>query len=249
MRILQSFFILIALSIFSIYAWSAPEKPTSPSAVQIYGKAETVFPLFVGAGLGLQVLEQFDFSVMYGLTPQPYYDVIGEVAASFGNKSAYKDVVVAAFQNNSLIRAQGDYFFETSRTGWLAGGGFSYLMANGKAGVDRVLTVATGRDYSGLRQALIAAGRNLEVDMDSKIMVIDLRGGYMWDLGNDFTVKGTAGFAKVISSEVTLKSGLPGYDSTAYGNSQMRTAESDIQSILNENAFSPTIGVEVRYLF
>lgn len=221
----------------------------SPSPVQIYGKAETTFPIFVGAGIGINILDTMDLSVMYGLTPEPYSQVIGEAAASFGGNSAYKDVVEAAFKNNNLIRVQGNYFFESAKTGWLAGFGASYLTANGKAGVDRVLTAATGRDFLNLRQALIAAGKNPEVDIDTKMIILDVRGGYSWDITNDFIVKASVGVAKVVWNEVSLKSGLAGFESTAYGNNMMRTAESDVQSILSDNGISPTLGVELNYLF
>jgi len=234
----------------SISTWALqPLTIQRESPVQIYGKAETVFPLFVGAGVGLNFVDHFDFSVMYGLTPEPYYQVIGEAAAQYGGNSAYKDVIEASFKNNNIIRATGDYFFNSARSGWLAGGAFSYLTSNGKAQVDRVLTAATGKDYVNLRQALIAAGKNPEVDIDAKIMIIDVRGGYSWDLGHDFIFKASVGVAKVISSQVNLKSGLAGFESTAYGNNLMRTAESDIQSIITDNGISPTIGAEMNYLF
>lgn len=234
----------------SVQAWALPPMTVhQTSPVEIYGKAETIFPLFIGAGVGLNIVDSFDFSVMYGLTPEPYYQVIGEAAAQFGGNSAYKDVIESAFKNNSIIRAEGDYFFESARRGWLAGGAFSYLSANGTAGIDRVLTAATGKDYSTLRQGLILAGKNPEVDIDTKMIILDVRGGYGWDVTQDFIVKASVGVAKVVWSEVSLKSGLAGFEQTAYGNSTMRTAESDIQSIINDNGISPTLGLELNYIF
>lgn len=248
MKIAQILLVCL-VALVSIQAWSITPMAQNPSPVQIYGKAETVFPLFVGAGVGLNIVDSFDFSVMYGLTPEPYSQVIGEAAAQFGGNSAYKDVVESAFKNNSMIRAEGNYFFESARTGWLAGGAFSYLTANGKAGIDRVLTAATGKDYSALRQGLVLAGKNPEVDIDTKMMIIDLRGGYSWDITHSFILKASVGVAKVVWSEVNLKSGLAGFEQTAYGNNTMRTAESDIQSIINDNGISPTLGVEINYVF
>lgn len=237
----------ISLVCISLNSWSqSAAKETSD--VQFYGKAETTFPLFVGAGLGLSIFNHYDLNLMLGLTPEPYYKVIGEAAANFGGTSAYKDVVVAAFQNNMMVRTQGNYFFESPRAGWLLGGAFSYLSSKGKAGVDRVLTAATGKDFSNLKNALLVAGKSTEVDIDAKIMILDARAGYGWDLGHDLTVKTTLGVAKVISSEVALKSGLA-FESTTYGNSLMRTAESDIQSIINDNGMTPTINVDISYLF
>lgn len=240
-------FCLVVLG--SLNSWSNPQKPKESSPVEFYGKAETVFPLFVGAGVGVNIIESFDISLLYGLTPEPYTQVIGEAASQFGGNSAYKDVVEAAFKNNKLFRAEGSYFFDNSRTGWLAGGAFSYLTANGKAGIDRVLTAATGKDYSTLRQGLILAGKNPEVDIDTKMMIIDVRGGYSWDITHSFILKASVGVAKVVWSEVSLKSGLAGFESTAYGNNLMRSAESDVQSIINDNGISPTLGVEATYIF
>ncbi len=237
------------VALVSIRAWSISPMTQTASPVQVYGKAETVFPLFVGAGVGINIIDSFDLSLMYGLTPEPYYQVIGDAASQYGGNSAYKDVVESAFKNNNLIRAEGNYFFESARTGWLAGGAFSYLTANGKAGIDRVLTAATGKDYSALRQGLILAGKNPEVDIDTKMMIIDIRGGYSWDITHSFIVKASVGVAKVVWSEVSLKSGLAGFEQTAYGNNTMRSAESDIQSIINENGISPTLGVEINYVF
>lgn len=242
--------LMMTFTSFDIEARDLPPMTIATSSpVQIYGKAETIFPLFVGAGFGLHIFNHFDLSVMYGLTPEPYYQVIGEAASSFGGNSAYKDVVEAAFKNNNLIRVEGNYFFESPQSGWLAGTGFSYLTSNGSAGVDRVLTLATKKDYSLLRQSLIAAGKNPEVDIDAKMIIIDLRGGYSWDVTKDFIVKASLGVAKVVWNEVNLKSGLAGFESTAYGNSTMRTAESDIQSIINDYGISPTLGFEMTYIF
>jgi hypothetical protein len=241
-------FLSFLLAILPLISQAQTPPPAHEKTVEFYGKAETTFPLFVGAGVGLNIVDKFDFNLMFGIVPEVYYNVIASQAASYGGNSAYQDVIQSAFQNNWMVRAQGNYYIDTPRAGWFVGGAFSYLQASGKAGTDRVLTAATGRDYSGLRTALLMSGRSAEVDIDSKIMILDARAGYGWDLGSSFTIKGSVGVAKVVSTEVSLKSGLPFYDS-GFGHQQMTNAESDLQSIVTDNGITPTISAEISYTF
>lgn len=206
-------------------------------------------PLFIGAGGGYSFNENIQAGLMYGVTPEPFYSMIGEVAASYGGNGSYRDVVEAAFQNNSLWRLSSTYNLNNRNSGFHFTVAGSVLEASGDAEINSVLSASTGRDYSTLIALLIAAGRSSKVHIDSTLQILEMQVSYSWSYNQNWVLDVGGGFLKVLSSDVHLKSGLSNYESSPSGNAQMRASESDIESIIEENGLSPTAGVQLKYLF
>lgn len=226
----------------------APVKETSKN-FKFYPTATTLFPVFAGGGLGLIFKDSLDLRVQYGITPEIYYQVIGDVAASQGGNNAYKDVIESAFQNNTLFKIDGDYYFGSTQSGWLIGGAYSFLQSKGQAGIDQVLTAATKRDYTGLKTLLTLAGRSNQVDIETTLDIVEIHLGYNWSPYPNFIVSTTLGVAKVFAGEIKLKTGLANFESTQAGNTLMRQSETDLENIIIDYGISPTVGLNLFYTF
>lgn len=206
-------------------------------------------PLFIGAGGGYSFNDHIQADVIYGVTPQPFYSLIGQVAAESSGNGSYRDVIEAAFQNNSLWRLSSTYNLTNRISGFHFTVAGSVLEASGEAEINSVLRAGTGRDYSTLIALLIAAGRSSKVHIDSTLQILEMQVSYSWNFNQNWVVDLSGGFLKVLSSDVHLKTGLSTYESTPSGNSQMRATENDIESIIEEYGLSPTAGLQIKYLF
>lgn len=208
-----------------------------------------VFPIFVGAGPQLIFGEHFETSLLYGLTPEPFASVIGSITASASGNSSYKDIVEAAFQNNTQLRLQAQYNFKNHLSGWKVGVAYAKITSTGKAGIDKVLYAATGANYTNLKNLLIAAGRSTDVDMDSKIDIGEVNVGYIWSWGYSSRLQAGLGIAKVLTNDVAIHTGLPNFEATAVGRSLISSTESEMESIVNQYGVSPIVSVEWSYIF
>ncbi len=232
----------LSLAVFSSLTAFANEN------FQFSPKVETYFPVFAGGGVQLRAYDSFEWGLSYGVTPKAYYKVIANAAAHFGDNGSYKEVVEAAFQDNSLWRMNLQYNF-SGKTGWNMGVAGSMLNSNGEAGIDTVLGASTGRNYTTLKNLLIALGRNPNVSMESDLTLAELYAGYTWDLGKSFLGSLTLGVTKVMSADVKVKTGLPNFEASAAGSSLLRSSETDLENIIEENGYSPEIGVKISYDF
>jgi len=245
----SSFVTRFSFLIFIFYALSAVAQNTKKITHAFYPEVVMNVPMFVGAGGGYSFNDHIQADLLYGITPQPFYSLIGQVAAESGGNGSYRDVVEAAFQNNSLWRVSSTYNLTGRSTGFHFTVAGSKLEASGDAEINSVLRASTGRDYSTLIALLIAAGRSSKVHIDSSIQILELQASYSWSFDQSWVVDLSGGFLKVLSSDVSLKTGLSNYESTPSGNAQMRQTESDIESIIEEYGLSPTAGVTLKYLF
>ncbi|MFS4460757.1 hypothetical protein [Bdellovibrio sp. HCB2-146] len=207
----------------------------------------TDIPVFIGGGFSVKG-EPMEFQFQYGLTPEPYADLIGTAAAEIAGNEAYKGVVKAAFENNNMLRADLLYRF-TGNTGWKIAMAYLGLQSQGKAEIDDILFAATGRDYTNLKNLLIAAGRESTVDMNSTLGIIEayISYGYMWGRNWNFDI--SFGVAKVVAADVKLKTGLPNFEASQAGSTLMRNTEGDLEDIIYEYGTSPKLGLTLQYLF
>ncbi|MCC2678364.1 MAG: hypothetical protein K0R29_940 [Pseudobdellovibrio sp.] len=235
--------------ILILFALNATAQNTKRITHSFYPEVIVNVPMFIGAGGGYSFNEHIQADLLYGITPQPFYSLIGQVAAESGGNGSYRDVVEAAFQNNSLWRLSSTYNLTGRSTGFHFTVAGSMLEASGDAEINSVLRASTGRDYSTLIALLIAAGRSSKVHIDSSIQILELQASYSWSFDQNWVVDVSGGFLKVLSSDVNLKTGLSNYESTPSGNSQMRETESEIEGIIEEYGLSPTAGVQLKYLF
>lgn len=221
----------------------------SGNSVRLVPKVTSVFPIFLGAGPELILNERYQIGINYGVTPQPYYSTIGQVAASVGGNSSYKDVIQASFQNNSLWRIGFQYNFNTPRSGWCSGISVSRLTSTGKAGIDEVLRAATGNDFTQLKNLLTAAGRSTDVNLEGSLVIGEVSGGYSWGFMENASITLTGGVAKILKTEIRLKTGLSNFEATNLGNSLMRSSEDELESIVNKYGLFPVVGVGAGYYF
>lgn len=221
----------------------------SDSTFRVVPQVTTIFPMFLGGGVGVSIAKHFQLDGMFGFTPQPYYQTIGKAAASFGNNESYQDVIEAAFQNNLIWRIGFQYNFKDTYRGWRIGIATSFLTSSGDADIDTVLSAATGQDYSQLKTLLSASGRDTSVDMSGFLVIGDIYGGYAWSLTKKLSFSTTIGFAKVVQSDVNLETGLPLFESSFAGKALLRSTEDELGSIINTYGLSPTASVAVLYVF
>jgi hypothetical protein len=184
-----------------------------------------------------------------GFIPQPYYSFIGQMADQYGGNTAYKDVIEAAFQNNNLIRLNSEYVLSGSFRSFRIGLSASYVQSAGTAGIDKVLAASNGKDYTNLKNLLVALGRSPNVDIKSSLITSEIYLDY--DLGtySGFQFLGSLGFVKIISADVNLKSGLSNFEASVAGNDLMRSSESETEGIVIQNGMSPTLGLRIIYQF
>lgn len=235
--------------VFSLSVLSQELETPPRSSLGFSLRTESTLPLFLGAGFGFSPHEKMDLALYFGLTPEPYYRIIGKTAASMGGNAAYEDVIVAAFQNNSVQKAVARYYFDKKGSGWSLGLSGYLVASSGQAPINTVLTAATGRDYSSLITLLNAAGRPTQVEMKGSLSVFEIHGGYEHEINSSSKIHLFLGLAKVFKSEVQLKTGLTTFESTQVGQNLMRQSESDLEKIIVDNGISPTLGFEYHYNF
>jgi hypothetical protein len=241
--------VLAALLLNSSVAFSAEEVPSAERTFHYFPEAVTLFPTVAGIGAGASYREHFQVGVLYGVTPSAYSDAIAGIAADLSGKPSYKDVIQAAFQNNSLWRFSFQYNFISTVKGWRVGVAASTLSSSGNAGIDQVLAAATGGDYTALKTFLIASGRSTTVDMNSSLWMGEVRGGYAWELIDRLSLTAWFGIIKVLSNDVQLKTGLAAFEASAAGSALLRSTESELESIINRYGISPILGLSVAYMF
>ena len=225
------------------------EAPAAEKFYQFGLKAETVFPIFIGPSATLSLGQHFETSVGFGLTPEPYYNVIANVSASMGGNSSYGDVIRAAFKNNSIVKISALHKFNPVAPGWFLGLTANQLKAKGDADIDTVLAAATVRDYSNLKTLLTLLGRSTKVDLTSDLLIAEMFGGYIWPLTPASEVKVSLGIAKIIDAKVKMATGLSAFESSTAGKSLISQSESDLVKILKDNGISPTMAVTYDYFF
>ena len=210
-------------------------------------KSSTTAPVFLGIGAAAQFDENWGIEAQIGQAPRVYAELIGNYAASSSGNSSYDDVIIAAFENNFIFKFGGFYKIQNGE-GWKVATNFYLVTASGDADVDKVLSAATGKDYTNLKSFLVAAGKSTSVDMDSNLTIFEISGSYLWSFPS-WDIEGIFGLAKIISSDVTLKTGLPNFEASNAGQNLLRSSESDLEDIIEENGLTPVIGIMATYRF
>jgi hypothetical protein len=213
-----------------------------------YAEAVADVPLFAAAGAGFSFNDHFQTDLVYGIMPQPFSQLIGQVAASAGGNDNYGNLVEDALENNSLFRLSGTYNTDNRNTGWHFTVGGIILNSSGEADASEI-SRAFGNDYSTLISLLIAAGQSTKVHMDSTLQIFQAQVSYSWLVRENIILDLNGGFLKVINSDVSLHTGLPGYESTPQGRALISSSENSIESMIEEYGLSPTGGVQLKYLF
>lgn len=239
-------FVVILACTLSLLA-RADEAETS-SLFRLGAGAKTVFPLFLGAEGNALLNDRFEVGLGFGFTPGFYASTIGGVAASIGNNSKYKALTEAALSSSSAVRLHIQYNFRGKR-GWRLGLAGSRMATEGSASIDEVLGATSGNDFTSLKNQLIAAGRNPNVTMSTNTFSVELYGGYAFQIVDNFHLSTTIGFLKLFNPNVALTTELPAFNASASGRNLLRETESDIEKILNDYGYAPTVAIGLVYWF
>jgi hypothetical protein len=210
---------------------------------------ETTFPVSVSVGGNVIFNDAFSFGLGFGVLPSTYSAAIGAFTAEYGNKNAYKDLVEAAFHDNSLIRVHGSYFFKNAKSGWSVGMAYDHINTSGTADVDTVLEATTGNDFTNLKNLLIAAGRSTDVDLSGRMHILELWLARTSEVSKNLSLVCSFGLAKIIAADTEISTGLKNFESSASGATLLSDTEKDLDKILVNYGVSPTLGLSVNYIF
>jgi hypothetical protein len=204
----------------------------------------TSLPTWMGVDLGYSFLNwQVHFGL--GFIPSTYSKIIGSTAAALGGNAAYSDLIQAALQNNNLFKLGALYRFSNDK-GWFVGLDYTIAKSSGQADIASVLEAATGRSFSNLKTALSVAGKASTVNLESDFDILAVNGGYSWQISDKIFLAGLAGIEKIVGQKVKLTTGLTTFESTAVGQSLIKSAQSDVEAILSAYGLSPFVGVELQ---
>lgn len=242
MKLTNLYKFLILLSFLGGQSFAASDFSFAPYV-------ETTFPVSASVGGSLIFKDKFSLGAGVGVMPSAYATAIGAVAAHYGSNSGYKDLVESAFQNNSLLRVHGSYFFNTIKSGWSIGMAYDHLNTSGKADIDTVLEATTGNDFTNLKNLLTAAGRSTNVDLSGKIHMLELWLARTSELSKDLSLAFSVGVVKIIATDTEISTGLKNFESSAVGSALLSDTEEELNQILIDYGLSPTIGLSVNYFF
>ena len=214
--------------------------------VRFSPKIETIFPFYLGGSAELHIAEQFELGIGAGFAPRPYILTIGAVAAELAGNPAYADVIEDALESNLIVRATGKYVFAHQ---WFLGMAFSRINVSGTSDIETVLASATGLNYTNLTNLLRLAGLPAEMDLEGEAYVLDASLGRRFPISENVSLQAYIGIAKILTSEVDVSTQLNSFDSSASGQSLLGQTESEIEEILLEYGWAPTIGVSANFYF
>jgi hypothetical protein len=211
-------------------------------------KLETTEPVFIGGGINFSFREKFEIGASIGRTSNTFNSDIAKMNSHVSGVPQYKSVVEAAFQKNKITKYHIQYNLH-GNTGWRFGVSTSKLDSSGTAGIDEVLAAATGKDYTALKNFLIARHKPTDISLTTKIYLIDAYTGYSWKLINSLFVELNLGVSKVVSCKETVATGYPVFETTVAGKALMSGANGNIESIVKDYGITPTLGFEIFYKF
>jgi hypothetical protein len=212
-------------------------------------KISTSFPVFVGSGVQFGFGQNFAFDVLYGFVPEPYYNTIASVGADIGDEPVYEELINAGFDENAIIKASLLYRLPTASRKWSLGANYYVVDTDGRAEIDEVLSALTGKDYTVLKNLLIAAGRDTKVDLEGKIQILEIQGAYRVLDSPKWSSQITFGIAKVLTAEAEVKTGLKNFEASNAGKQFLKETETELEDIVVENGLTPTIGIDLTYHF
>lgn len=217
--------------------------------IQFAPELQTQIPLFTGVGASMEFDQQFVFGGAIGLAPSPFISLVGEAAAQAGENSSYKTLIEDAFTNNWAFRVYGEAGFTKSPQRWFVGAAFSYIETSGTSDIDSVLSAATGKNYTTLLTLLRANGKSTNMSLSGFVMILDISIGRYIPIHENFYLKASAGVAKVVNAESELSTELTNFDNSNPGRQLLTESEGEIEDIVINYGWSPTLGVSLHYSF
>lgn len=209
---------------------------------------ETRVPTFLGLG-GELFYKKWSVSLAYGLIPKPYSQLIAQMGADIGGDSSYETLINAGLEENKAYKLAFNY-----QTNWFQRRlNFSlhnyYVTSKGDGEIDEILSAVTGRNFTTLKNLLIALGRPTTVDLEGWIYAIELSANYNFWSNNNWSANTSLGIVQIISCDTQIKTGLTNFENSGTGQKLLSDSESDIEDILLDNGISPVAGLSLKYSF
>lgn len=212
-------------------------------------RASTAFPFFAGVGGAIEHRATgLEFGIDLGAEPPLYSDRIADLVANVSDRDDYGALVRSAFDANWLLRV-GLGWRPSGREGFSFAAGWSLMQTRGLTGIDDVLAAVTGRDFSTLTAALAAAGRDPRVQLETTLSILELNVEYAWALDDRWSIGTGLGFGKIIGSSASLQTGLPRFEASRAGSALLRGSEDDLEAILVDYGYLPSIRLALTYSF
>ena len=111
------------------------------------------------------------------------------------------------------------------------------------------METVTGTTFPGLRAILNAAGRSLTFSTDFSVSVLEVHGGYPWQIDSGWFVQTQFGVAKLLSPAMRLSSSAPNFDSSAAGRNLYNSAQASLDDALSKYGYSPFLTAHLAYYF
>lgn len=232
-----------------LLAVAGPVKGELPTWLKASPRFSSTYPIYVLGGAGFSFWDQFELNMGIGNTPEIYSSAIGKATASATGNPADEKVIHDSLQRNSLFRIGAKYFFSNVRSGFTVGVGTSRIQSRGQTDIDTVLAPSTGRDFSLLKNVLSLAGRGSAIDINSTLDIADATLGYRWDISSHISLDFELGYTKAYAADLRFNSGMPNYENSLYGQTQLRGTEQDLETMILANGMSPTFGLGFTYIF
>ena len=207
---------------------------------------ETSVPTFLGLGAGITFGQDHTVYLGLGRIPLAYSSAVGSAAAQLGENDAYRDLTEAALQDNGTLKIGYRYRFAPK---WSAYFHYQGIRGSGEGDIATVLEASTGNEYPNLTNALIDAGRDPSVDLESELHSVELGISYSLPVSENILFQLQGGLLRIYSADVALSTGLSNFDSSALGQATLDQAETDTEAILLEYGWVPTLGAAFQFLF
>ena len=181
-----------------------------------------------------------------GFVPEAYYRTIGSVASKQGGNDNYADYMNAAFKENSLFRINLGYRFGEQKR-WAFSSGLSWITTEGEASLIDVVQLVTGRDFTGIRNLLLLAGKTDTAKLRGGMTLGHIDGMYWIPINRRLHLSLHFGLSFVLQSFAQLSTELEALDNSALGEALLSATESDLEGIVQEYGVSPTLGLRVSF--
>ena len=233
---------------FSSAPPTASEKPAAEDrrVFRLGPSVGTDFPFWLGADLRLMFFDRLMLNAGVGSTLNAYSSLMGQTAASVGGNAAYKPVVEALYQSNSIFRVGLEYRFR-GPTGWALGLNYYRQATNGEAKLADIAQ-ATNQNFQNLLTLLNALGKSSVIRGETTMTMVQVQGSYTWSVLG-FLLRGSLGVIKFTDATLKLSSQSSVFDNSAAGQATYAEAEKSLKATLVNYGVSPTAGLDLMYFF
>jgi hypothetical protein len=165
-------------------------------------RAQTDFPLSVGARIAAELPHRIQLSTALGGLPGGYVDVINAVVVAAGGYDETTAEIVRGALSSSLVWRTHVGWRPLKRRGFYFEAGYGLVTLGGGLTGEDVLVIATG----GQAPSRPGARNPLEYDVRSTLHMIDAELGWRWLLWHDrIVISAALGFAGTVAAKTVIE--------------------------------------------